>query len=203
MLHVVMRMALKHNGRCLFYVGTNDAIIKIYNWIANNYPEYLGDIGIYTTLTSDTKPEEKKKKLILSTTKSAGAAEHIEGLKMTVVLAEPFKSEVIARQTLGRTRDDNTLYVELIDLAFKPIKRYYYSKLPIFNKYAKSVSDINLSPYELEEQYGKIIGKRDRVIKRNPLRLSDNRFQESIVPFYQIEEEDNKIRPLYFYNEPL
>ena len=80
MLHIILNMALKHKGKCLFYIGTNEAIIKVYNWISENYPEYIGDIGIYTSLTSETKAEEKNKKIILSTTKSAGvmATQHIQ-----------------------------------------------------------------------------------------------------------------------------
>ena len=85
---------------------------------------------------------EKEKRIILSTTKSAGAAEDIYGLKATVVLAEPFKSEVIARQTLGRTRANNTFYIDLVDLGFKQTRKFYYYKLPIFEKYAVDVKHI-------------------------------------------------------------
>ena len=114
---------MKIDGKTLFYIGTNDAILKIYQWLSDNYPEYIGDIGIYTSIAVD-KQSEREKKLILSTTKSAGAAEDLPNLKMTIVLAEPFKSEVLARQTLGRTRDDDTLYIELVDLGFYKIKQY-------------------------------------------------------------------------------
>ena len=174
-LHIVMNIVMKLDGRTLFYIGTNEAILKVYKWLANNYPEFLNDIGIYTSIAPD-KRIEKTKKLILSTTKSAGAAEDIGGLKMTIVLAEPFKSEVLARQTLGRTRDDDTLYIELVDLGFYKIKKYYYDKLPIFNKYATSVSDININQLELDERSYNIYRNRERMVDNNPLYLNDNRF---------------------------
>ena len=114
---------------------------------------------------------------------------------MTVVLAEPFKSEVLARQSLGRTRDNDTLYIELVDLSFVQIKRYYYYKLPIFNKYAKSVSDININSYELNERYERIEGKRDRLVKLSPIRAYDERF----IPEKQ---ETGGLRPaVYFFNQ--
>ena len=164
MLHVVMSMVKKADHgpeRFLFYVGTNNGILVVKDWLERNYPETRGQIGIYTTL-SPNKEKEKHKKYLLSTTKSAGEAADFRGLKIAFVLAEPFKSEVLARQTLGRTRASNTLYVELVDVAFKKIKEFYYSKLPIFNRYATSTKSVNLSTMELEERYNKTIEYREK-----------------------------------------
>ena len=117
LLRVIMDLVIKCKGRALLYIGTNDGILRVYYWICQNYPEFIGDIGIFTSLVSkEDKMKEKKKRLLLSTTKSAGLGEHIEGLKLTVVLAEPFKSDIVFRQTLGRTRDPNTIYIETVDL---------------------------------------------------------------------------------------
>ena len=199
MLHIIMDIVKKINGRTLFYIGTNDAILKIYQWLSDNYPEYLGDIGIYTSI-AENKQLEREKKLILSTTKSAGAAEDLPDLKMTIVLAEPFKSEVLARQTLGRTRNDDTLYIELVDLGFYKIKQYYYSKLPVFNKYATSVNDININQLELEERYYNIIRNRERLLNNNALILSDNRFntaKEEALWFNKYPDRN----ALIFYDE--
>ena len=52
---------------------------------------------------------ELDKRIILSTVKSCGAAVDIKGLKLTILLAEPFKSEVQTIQTFGRTRDKDTM----------------------------------------------------------------------------------------------
>ena len=121
---------------------------------------------------------EKQKKLILSTTKSAGLGEHIEGLKMTVVVAEPFKSAVIAKQSLGRTRDNNTMYVELVDMGFRQILKYYNAKQPVFNKYALSTSDTLIEQYELEQRAKKIIEQQEEKIARSPIYFCDPRFFE-------------------------
>lgn len=124
-------------GRALFYIGTNSGILKVRDHIIDNFPELANDIGVYTSV-SDNKQEAKNKKYILSTTKSAGAGEDIPHLKFSVVLAEPFKSEVLARQTLGRTRDKNTIYIELVDVGFRQVLAYFNAKKSVFNKYAAS-----------------------------------------------------------------
>lgn len=176
-MRIVMDMYLKCNGRGLFYIGTNEGLLRVYRWIGENYPQLLGDIGVYTSLIDkEHKLIEKNKKLILSTTKSAGLGEHIDKLKMTVVVAEPFKSEVITRQTLGRTRDKDTLYIELVDLGFKQLRSFYYSKLPILNKYALSVSDTTIDQYELEKRSAILEDKQEKKIAKSPIYFRDERF---------------------------
>lgn len=203
MMRVVMDLVIKCKGRVLMYIGTNDSIFRVYYWIANNYPEFLGDIGIFTSVVSkDDKMKEKNKKLLLSTTKSAGLGEHIEGLKMTIVVDEPFKSEILARQTLGRTRDNDTIYIEMVDLGFKYTKKYYYAKLPVFNKYAKDVSDMTIDKYEMERRANNI--EKDRTKwQKCPIVFKDDRFDfDLVVPEFikkETEEDTSKIKsPIKF-----
>ena len=131
-------------------------------------------------MAKDKKPEKQKadkknKKILLSTTKSAGKGEDIKGLKLTILAAEPFKSPVIAQQTLGRTREPNTFYIELVDLGFKKTREYYFDKLSTFNKYAESVSDSTFDTYEIDKRYSNIEEKRaDRGI--SPIVLYDTRY---------------------------
>ena len=185
LLRVIMDLVVKCKGRALLYIGTNDGILRVYYWICQNYPEFIGDIGIFTSLVSkEDKMSEKKKRLLLSTTKSAGLGEHIEGLKMTVVLAEPFKSDILFRQTLGRTRDPDTLYIETVDLGFKYTRKYYYAKLDSANKYAKDVSDTTIDKYELKRRSENIEKSREHW-QMCPIELHDERFDfESIVPSF-------------------
>lgn len=150
------------NQKILMYIGTNKAINYVKILLENLYPELCGNIGIYTSIvSSEEKQEALSKKFILSTTKSAGAAVDIKGLKMTIVLAEPFKSLVIAKQSLGRTRDDDTYYIEVVDRAFKQCLKFYYHKLPTFQKYAKDCQIIKLSDQELEDRYNSIMQERN------------------------------------------
>ena len=72
---------------------------------------------------------------------------------MTINLAEPFKSEVLSRQTLGRCRANNSMYIDVVDQGFYFTKRYYQQKKSIFSHYAKSCKDIVLSDEELEKRY--------------------------------------------------
>ena len=176
-LMIVMDIILKMKGRALIYIGTNEGILRVYKWLGENYPEFLGDIGIFTSLMDkESKAKEREKKIILSTTKSCGAGEDIKGLKVSVVLAEPFKSEVLARQTLGRTRDSETLYIELVDMGFKQIKNFYYSKLPVFNKYASSTEDVMIDQYELDKRTEKLEDKREKKKSMSPFTFHDERF---------------------------
>lgn len=203
MMHIIMDLVIKCKGRVLMYIGTNDGILRVYHWIGTNYPEFIGDIGIFTSLLSkEQKLKEKQKKILLSTTKSAGLGEHIEGLKMTIVLAEPFKSEILARQSLGRTRDPKTLYIELVDMGFRYVKKFYFDKLPIFNKYASSVSDSTIDQYELDRRSQNIIDKRT-TWRESPIELDDKRFDfDSVLPKKK-KENDGPIRPIEFINNSI
>ena len=154
MFDYIFSLIYKSGGKALFYIGTNSAILKVKQRILFNYPELQYDIGIYTSI-SENKQEEKNKKYILTTTKSAGAGEDIPHLKYSVVLAEPFKSEVLARQTLGRTRDNDTVYIELVDVGFKQLNAYYNAKKAVFTKYASECKNMNVDNptlYNLQEE---------------------------------------------------
>lgn len=157
LLLILIDMALSKPGKHLFYIGTNEAILYVKQLIYEMYPCLIGSVGIYTSLTPpEKKPLELEKKIILSTTKSAGAAMDIKGLVETINLAEPFKSNVLAQQTLGRTRDNNTLYKDIVDTGFYYTKKFYESKKPVFQKYASQCIEINLSDKELKERAEKI-----------------------------------------------
>lgn len=141
-LTIAMEMIFR-TGKTLIYIGTNRAIQTVYDWIIENYPELKDQVGIYTTLITNKieKEQQLDKMIILSTTKSCGAAIDIKGLKMTVVLGEVFKSKVIARQSLGRTRDKDTTYIDFVDVGFDAVKGCYKAKKEIFEKYATSMTE--------------------------------------------------------------
>ena len=162
LLRILIETAMKKDGKVLIYIGTNHAIEFVYNWIQNEYPELRDDVGIYTTLIKDNdlKEAQLEKKFILSTIKSCGAAMDIPGLELTILLAEPFRSEVLARQTLGRTRANNTTYIEIIDRGFRTLQSYYRDKLPIFEKYALDTEFIKLSDTQLNDLYYQALEKQ-------------------------------------------
>lgn len=191
MFDYIFSLIHKAGGRALFYIGTNSAILKVKQRILFNYPELQYDIGIYTSISED-KQYEKTKKYILTTTKSAGAGEDIPHLKYSVVLAEPFKSEVLARQTLGRTRDDDTIYIELVDVGFKQLIAYYNSKKSVFNKYAsecKVMNVDNMMIYNLQEESKEHIKNRFRYV-----------FEENVVgPQPVFIKTDTKLLPVFYF----
>lgn len=175
-LYILMNIIIHRTftgGKCLIYIGTNNAIEKVYNWVLQNYPELYNQVGILSTLADEEhRRDAVNKRIILATTKSAGAGLDIKGLKLTIVLAEPFKSEILARQTLGRTRDKNTEYIELVDIGFPQCSKYYTQKKHIFLKYALSCREIVLKPDYIESKSSEIINIKnimtwDRLFKNN------------------------------------
>ena len=164
MMYIVMDKVIKIDGKVLIYIATNSAIDIVKAWIEENYPEFKDNIGVYTSLTpKDIKHEQLSKKLILSTTKSAGAALDIRDLKATIVLAEPFKSEILAKQVLGRTRNDNTDCIEVVDDGFRQISRFYNAKKPIFNKYATECREIKIPFQTLQDKADELYKVRENV----------------------------------------
>ena len=163
LLHILIDMIKKVNGKTLIYIGTNQAIQKVYDWMIENYPELKTKIGIYTSIVTENKEAQLDKQIILSTTKSCGAAIDISGLKLTIVLAEPFKSEVLSRQTLGRTRAKNTMYIDIVDDGFFYTKKYFSSKKPIFEKYATECSNVNLRDDEITDRVNTLMDQRSKL----------------------------------------
>ena len=80
----------------------------------------------------------------------------MKGLKITLLLADPTGSLVQARQALGRTRDRDTYFLDVVDDGFAALRRYYAKKRPMFNKYAESMHDINITDQDLIERVDKI-----------------------------------------------
>ena len=158
---ILVDMILKRNGKALIYIGTNQGITAVYNYIISEFPFLEPHIGIYTSLTKVDKETQLYKKIILSTTKSCGAASDIYDLQMVINLAEPFRSSVLAQQTLGRCRMNNTLYIDVVDQGFYFTKKYYESKKPIFSQYAKSCKAVLFDDVELEAKYNLIHEERD------------------------------------------
>ena len=161
-LYVIIDMCMNMDGKILIYIGRNESIAIVYNWMLYNFPFLNGCVGIYnSTIPKEYKEAQLNNKFILTTTKSCGAAMDIKGLKATILLVEPFGSEVLARQTLGRTRDANTYYIEIVDTGFNAIRNYYFKKLKIFNKYATQCSNILLNDLTLNEKYNEVYWKHN------------------------------------------
>ena len=88
-------------------------------------------------------------------------------MEKTIVFNEPFNSKVIARQTLGRTRSDNTEYIELVDVGFNTLIRYYRNKVRnVYTKYATSCNEIKMNDRYIDDAITSIWGQRTVNIKQ-------------------------------------
>ena len=95
----------------------------------------------------------------------------IKGLTETINLAEPFKSRVLAQQTFGRTRADNTIYKDIVDDGFYYTRKFYDYKKPVFSKYATKCVEVNLNNNTLDEKYAEVEEARKKLIQ--PMIFSD------------------------------
>ena len=165
----ILRIVLEEifmRGKALIYVGLNDAILKIKDWIIYNYPWLKNQVGIYTSIIpKDQKEDEKNKMIILTTTRSAGAALDIKGLKVTVILSEVFKSKVVARQALGRTRDRDTMCIECVDVGFSAAEACYRNKFPVMQKYALDTETIFMTDDMINDRLKEIMDNESDRIK--------------------------------------
>lgn len=191
LLWIIVNMAIKKPGKHLFYIGTNDAILYVRDWIHENFPELIGQVGIYTSMVPpEAKRGELDKKIILSTTKSAGAAMDIKGLVETVNLAEPFKSKVLAQQTLGRTRGNDTIYKDVVDNGFYYTKKFYEAKKPVFKKYATDCVEVNLNADELDRRCDEIRMRRNDLIQPVSFEYSPVEMPNAIANDEYDEDDD-------------
>ena len=161
--HIVFDLISNMNGKKLIFLATNNAVSYMYTWILHNYPEYYGQVGVFTSIN----PEKEKAlqcQIILTTTKSAGAAVDIPGLICSVNLAEPTRSKPQNQQRFGRTRDYNTYYIDVIDDTSKITVKYYTLNLPMFETYALSTKEIRFSERELDSNANAIIERHKNQI---------------------------------------
>ena len=162
-LHYLINKVMNISGKALFYIGTNQAIAFIKDWIIQNYPELRTKIGVFTSLTPpEEKREQLNRKIILSTTKSCGAAIDIDRLKFGILLDEPFKSEVLAIQALGRLRANDTKFIECVDRGFRQCYAYYQHKQVPISKYAKSMNEVKMNSYELRKTVEAMLEERSK-----------------------------------------
>jgi hypothetical protein len=77
-------------------------------------------------------------------------------------------------------------------MGFKYIRKFYSSKLPIFNKYATDVSDTVMDQYEIERRAENIRNARE-YWQICPIKLYDKRFDwKSVLP----KDKTDKTAPI-------
>ncbi len=89
---------------------------------------------------------------ILTTTKSAQALLNIANLKKIVLFAEPFNSEPMSIQVMGRARNQDTELIELVDYGFTRLVEWYKNKkYRVYQKYATECNEVTYSDHEINE----------------------------------------------------
>ena len=83
-------------------------------------------------------------------------------------------------------------------MGFKKINEFYRKKLPVFNKYALSVSDVVIDQYELKKRYENIVKQRVPW-KHCTTELCDKRF--NFPDDLKVKEDPNPRCPIEFFTE--
>lgn len=193
-MSIIENEALKNGKKALIYIHTNTALLRTYNYIKTKMPKYAHRIGIFTSLVDKgSKRAEREKDIILSTTKSAGLGEHIEGLRITVILDDPFKSSVTTIQALGRNRDYGSFFIDCVDMGFKQLIKFFNSRYKTYEERALNLEINNLDSYELFKR-SEMIRKKQNNDLVFPFRIIDTRFDNlnEIMPKWFREEQENE-----------
>lgn len=193
-MNIIENEALAKGKKALIYIHTNTALKRTYNYLIKERPKYAHRIGIFTSLVAkDVKRMEREKDIILSTTKSAGLGEHIEGLRITVILNDPFKSSVTTIQALGRNREYGSFFIDCVDMGFRQLIKFFNSRYKTYEDRAMSVEINNLDSYELFKR-SEMIRKKNNNGLEFPLIPVDDRFDDldEIMPkwYKDLKEEE-------------
>lgn len=157
-LTIVLYMAATHKGKILFYIGRNDAIKMIKNWIEVNFPLFAGSIGIYNgTIPKDKKIYQLDNKIILSNVKSSGACSDISDLAFVCPIAEPSASAQIAKQMKGRLDRFNgdTYFIDITDRGFDATRGFHNARkrVDVFKKFCNDSKDMIYNDETLNSTY--------------------------------------------------
>ncbi len=143
---IEQKLAENPDMRIVFLLKKLTATRIVKEGILQRYPHFAGNIGMYT---SDMKTKEKKeaqlqKQIILSTTKSLGTGDDIPGLHY-LVMCEPYRSEITAKQVSGRLRNiGDVTYLEIIDMGFSSCRDQFKARKKFLLKRAKQFTIVNV-----------------------------------------------------------
>ena len=159
-LRIILDSVQNMYGRKLIYVATNEAIMRVYNWLQENYPEYRNNVGIFTSANKD-KAQALLHNVILTTVKSAGPLLDIPYLIAIINLAEPIDTFIQNKQKMGRLRAYGTYYFDIVDIDSDRPYNYYSANLGSFAKYALSMKEVYYNNDNLDRISTGILNKRN------------------------------------------
>lgn len=104
------------------------------------------EIGTFTGQVPKAKREaEKNKDLVLCTEKIFQSGIDVDGIEI-LINTFPMSSPILTEQIIGRIRDNEneTLFVDLVDLGFKQARRQQSSRERVYRKLAKDIRRVTL-----------------------------------------------------------
>ena len=159
---------LLNPGRTLLLTEINRPMLTLVEWIEFYFPEFKGQIGVFSGNTPDHERElAKQKKIVITNRACGGTCLDIPQLGVCFPLLVPAKSKVIAHQLFGRVGREGTvlpmfLYIDMVDEGFKQLKEYYSHKLPVFMKYATSCNKILYRDIDLDKSFREHFAERNK-----------------------------------------
>lgn len=119
-ISTILNTVVHRDGKVVLLVGRRKAAKDLKETVAEMFPEYSDDIGIFTSdiKGDDNRANELSKKIILSTFKSFGTGLDFNDELKAIIMCEPYSSTVTLDQCLGRLRHiegEQLYYFELVD----------------------------------------------------------------------------------------
>lgn len=145
--HILRYVDTKIVGKVLILSSKIESANLIKDYIEDNFDDKT--VGAYhSKVSDDVKQKAAEADIISSTPQSFGTGADIPGLR-AVIVVESYSSEVQAEQLVGRLRpyseEDNTLFVEIVDIGFKRAYQMYKARQKVFLKKCLKVTQIDLT----------------------------------------------------------
>jgi superfamily II DNA or RNA helicase len=144
----VFDIACKLEGKILITVARIEDIEYVKECIQKEYRDLGMTIGtIHSKNSKEDNNYAKTCDVICTTIKSCGTGVDINGLRCIINL-EPFSSNITSNQLSGRLReyskDKDTYFFDLIDIAFPTCERQHKTKMTCLKKKCKSIQIMKL-----------------------------------------------------------
>jgi len=137
----------RFEGKILILCTTIDGVEKIKKFINDAYDD-ISVSSYHSKIVGEDRDKAFTADIICTTPQSSGVGADISGLRV-VIMCESYSSEIEAEQVSGRLReyskDDDTFYVELVDIGFPKVYKMWKARLTIFKKKCKKLLSLDLS----------------------------------------------------------
>ena len=131
-LDIVITLALNIvkdiEGQYVILVGLKENTLIMKEFIEEKFPQWKDNVGIIDSdIDEKAQEDEEKKKIIITTFGSFGTGVDRDTINVIIML-EPYSSEIICRQLIGRLRNKG-VYIEILDKGIRKRETEQFEKV--------------------------------------------------------------------------